>query len=656
MRFPRPPGARPQPPAKPWTRWLPLLLPVVILGTLLALRDSIESIIAERSLAAAGLAKLAAAPSPVCRNTCFKANNGVCDEGRPPTLAPKAADPAAAPAAANATAAKPARLRHLLGLTSPGSSGGSDSESDRTGAWGWLWRLAHGALGLGGVPGSGAGGAGAGGWGRRLQAVEGHPAVSELLCDLGTDCADCGPWNGTVPTGWEPHDGPVAWLRAEHNASLFVRTTDTPRPFLAAITHHQADPDVSAMLWHYGAMEGGVTRVLHWMLEGQCEPPKGRRRTVLDVGANFGYYTIQSALYGCNVVAFEPVRKFRAPLDWAVHAAGVAERVTLVGAALGEAAGEARLALPKDGTYWGLASLDGINLFPQEIVANLTVNVTTLDRWAEWAPKGFKPKDALLLKMDLEGWEPRVIQGGKAFLKEGCEGVLMEYSPGVLERIFERPGQKTPQGLAALQAFPASLLALQEAGFTAMAHLPLFAFAAPWPPKKIVGSEPLPPFESVTPAMARHDLEALEYRGRMELDPGGCPLPTELTTAFPVWRRCSEWTYATHPKGLRSAFGFNTNLWALRERAGARRHMVLQGSAALFEEAQDMKVWTSLRRNNTGFGLTDCGGVGLGHKQLFRCPCPAEARAQADSECAKQEALVERLAREGKMPFTDSKR
>lgn len=40
-----------------------------------------------------------------------------------------------------------------------------------------------------------------------------------------------------------------------------VRATTTPVPFLMAITSDSADPDVSAMLTHYGAMEGGITRV-----------------------------------------------------------------------------------------------------------------------------------------------------------------------------------------------------------------------------------------------------------------------------------------------------------------------------------------------------------------------------------------------------------
>lgn len=32
--------------------------------------------------------------------------------------------------------------------------------------------------------------------------AEDHPLVSELHCDLGTDCNDCGPWVGTIPDVW----------------------------------------------------------------------------------------------------------------------------------------------------------------------------------------------------------------------------------------------------------------------------------------------------------------------------------------------------------------------------------------------------------------------------------------------------------------------
>ncbi|GLC34958.1 hypothetical protein PLESTB_001183000 [Pleodorina starrii] len=601
--------------------WAPWFLPFIALAMLLAIRSSIVSIIERNEMTAArGAAAAAAAGAGStadaaaagaararqyqvrthCSNSCFKAFDGVCDEGRP--VSGNTTLPAAA-------------------AVGGGGGGGPDGGRRR---------------------------------GRGLLAAEGNVNVSELLCDLGTDCSDCGPWVGTVPDGWAPSAGPVSWLRATHNASMFVRLTSTPRPFRAAITHHKTDPDVSAMLWHYGAMEGGVTRVLHHILDGQCEPGSGgaggaaaadaagsgRRRLVLDVGANFGYYTVQAALYGCSVVAFEPVRKFRAFLEWSIHAAGVAERVYLVDMALSDGEGPLPLVLPRDGSYWGLASISGANVMAKEALETLTVNATTLDRWEVWAPPGAKPSDVLLLKMDVEGWEAPVLRGGSKLLSHNVENVLLEYSPGIFER-------NNMSDLAPQAALPAALLALSRSNFS-LAHLPTFEFAAPWPPRPIDPAEPLPPLEEVTPAALDHDIKAFEYRHAMEVDPGGCGLPEELKSAFPVWRHCREWTYGVHPKGFRSSFGFNTNLWATRGSAAAARHMRLSGAATLFDEAQDVRVWTSQRRPGTALGLINCTNIGSGHLQLFRCPCPPTA----PPECAREQQLVTRLAAEGKMPFT----
>ena len=87
----------------------------------------------------------------------LQANDGVCDEGRP------ASKPAQAGGAAAAAAA--AHRRSLQTLTTEGHHSGQRQ-------------------------------------GRRLQEFEGQEAVSPLQCDLGTDCADCGAWEGTVPEGW----------------------------------------------------------------------------------------------------------------------------------------------------------------------------------------------------------------------------------------------------------------------------------------------------------------------------------------------------------------------------------------------------------------------------------------------------------------------
>lgn len=80
-----------------------------------------------------------------------------------------------------------------------------------------------------------------------------------------------------------------------------MRPTTTRPAFLMPVTLDAADPDVSAMITHYGHREGGVTRAVHEMLSGACvAPDSDQRRLVIVVGANFGYYPLYAAMYGCR--------------------------------------------------------------------------------------------------------------------------------------------------------------------------------------------------------------------------------------------------------------------------------------------------------------------------------------------------------------------
>ncbi len=52
-------------------------------------------------------------------------------------------------------------------------------------------------------------------------------------------------------------------------------------------------------------------QVWYWQLKGRCLRPDGSRALVVDVGANFGWYSLFAAAMGCRVVAWEPVPHFR---------------------------------------------------------------------------------------------------------------------------------------------------------------------------------------------------------------------------------------------------------------------------------------------------------------------------------------------------------
>lgn len=61
-------------------------------------------------------------------------------------------------------------------------------------------------------------------------------------------------------------------------------------------------------------------------------------------------------------------------------------------------------------------------------------------------------------------------------------------------------------------------------------------------------------------------------------------------------------------QGFRPSFGFNTNIWAARREALDSGLMKLNGTAALFDEGQDMKVRGG-RGSRATYG-NQCGGAG----------------------------------------------
>lgn len=469
---------------------------------------------------------------------------------------------------------------------------------------------------------------------------------TEVSCDLGTDCTDCGPFHGQLPhwrEGGPFSQGPIHYIRSM-NKTIFVRNTTTSPSFLMPITKHDMDPDVSAMVWHYGALEGGITRVFHEILNGRCTESK----TVLDVGANFGYFTLYAARYGCRVIAYEPVKLFRAYLLWGISINDLSHLVTVSSSAVSDRSYQKLpIGVPKDKTYWGLASTFSLNLHPHETERIEHVPSVRLDR-------DVKATDVILLKIDIEGYEPEVLLSADGLFKsKAVENVLLEYSPGIAER---------HKNFTLLKLMPQTLTDIIKQGFAA-AHLPGFGFSTPWPPKTMPDtySDPLPPFDEITIEGLMLDVRAAEMRRTMEQEAKSCPVPPELQK-FPVWSSCSEGAYAAHPKGFRSAFGYNTNVWLSRrfERRPQDPINVTRGTAAptsatlflpgpkasLFAPDQDMKVWTSMSRPGSASAGMKCNQIGSSHKVMFHCPCLSD-------DCKDQTKAVQSLLDQGKMLMQD---
>jgi FkbM family methyltransferase len=160
--------------------------------------------------------------------------------------------------------------------------------------------------------------------------------------------------------------------------------------------------------------------------------------TVIDVGANVGYFTLlASRLVGPTgrVLALEPSPYAGTRLA-ATLARNAIGQATLQRVALGPAPGTATLFLPNDRWHNHTPSL----VASADDSIPVTVPVRRLDACvAEWEPS--RPID--LLKMDVEGYEPRVLAGAERTLPR-VRAILCEISPEWLIR-----GGSSPAALVA---------------------------------------------------------------------------------------------------------------------------------------------------------------------------------------------------------------
>ena len=140
---------------------------------------------------------------------------------------------------------------------------------------------------------------------------------------------------------------------------MYVRPTLTDPSFLQPYTNWSMDTDVSKFMHQVSLIEKGITQIFRDVLRGSCIRSDGSRALVLDVGANFGYYSLYAAKLGCRqvgtqclpiralypkrgtqacahcppslcrVIAWEPVPRFRAFFEWAVAANDLGHLITI---------------------------------------------------------------------------------------------------------------------------------------------------------------------------------------------------------------------------------------------------------------------------------------------------------------------------------------
>jgi FkbM family methyltransferase len=192
--------------------------------------------------------------------------------------------------------------------------------------------------------------------------------------------------------------------------------------------------------WVYEGIAGGgaVVSVMHKQYGAfqdyfRDSPPGA---ILLDVGGNVGLTSMPIAAMGRRVYVFEPVPLNQRVLKLAACFNGFGERFTLVGAAVGAAEGTVDVFIPEgraDNTALGEA---GSTANVGGRAARTPVPMVALDAWARGA---LAPSDLAaiwLLKIDVQGYELRVMEGARELLAAlpPSAWVVAEHDPNLMAK------------------------------------------------------------------------------------------------------------------------------------------------------------------------------------------------------------------------------
>jgi FkbM family methyltransferase len=203
----------------------------------------------------------------------------------------------------------------------------------------------------------------------------------------------------------------AAWL-VPWRPHYCVRTADTKLSFFA----HRRDV-IGRHIAKYGAHEPRLTAWLSRHLE---QSPRG---IVIDVGANIGWHTIHASRHAAveTVVAFEPDAVNLSLLNRNLQLNG-AENVVVCNYALGAREGRARLHRYKESNLGRHSLVSDHGFGDTDVIVRDLDDVLVRLKLAD--------RRISLLKIDVEGYEPAVIEGASQALTR-TDVIVLEYTPGL---------------------------------------------------------------------------------------------------------------------------------------------------------------------------------------------------------------------------------
>jgi FkbM family methyltransferase len=159
-----------------------------------------------------------------------------------------------------------------------------------------------------------------------------------------------------------------------------------------------------------------------------------RERTSVDIGANFGMWTVRMAALSHKCIAFEPI-----PALGRMLARGFGRLVEVHGAALSDRRGTAKLRIPDLDT--GYSTLDPANVLRTHegrSVVEVEVHVATLD--------DFGLTNVGFVKIDVEGHEEAVLRGATETIARCRPNLIIEvedrHNAGSVARVVAWMGER----------------------------------------------------------------------------------------------------------------------------------------------------------------------------------------------------------------------
>jgi FkbM family methyltransferase len=203
-------------------------------------------------------------------------------------------------------------------------------------------------------------------------------------------------------------------LRHVPEKTLLVKSNTKPS-FFIALVDPQMDTIVSKTINETGLWDVHVLKKMAELAEQTCNKKK---HVVMDVGGNVGVFTQALLAWGCEVYTFEMASPLAARIEFAAAMNGNLRKLHLHQVALSDTKKKVKIT-PLNVGNMGATSI----VSDKSNGETLTVDSQRLD------DLNF-PEDILLMKLDVEGHELKVLQGGLSLLRGGkIKNILMEFSP-----------------------------------------------------------------------------------------------------------------------------------------------------------------------------------------------------------------------------------